>query len=485
LAALPTARAAKISQPNILVIMTDEHNASVLGCYGNKIIRTPNLDGLAAKGILFENAYCSSPLCVPSRSAFTSGKYISRTSSWNNNTRLPPDIASLPRVMNEAGYDSVLCGKMHYDARYHYGFKNIGPGNNAHMTGTGNRRTADDLTAKQGGGGESARFEDFRTSDNSSGMTHDQRVVDAVQAYLASRKQGDKPFFLLAGLISPHFPLVVPKSYWQTYQDKVPMPVIPPGYVDSLPLNYKHLRAGFQMTSVPPETVKFGRELYYGLTQWTDEQIGKILDALRKSGELDNTVIIYTTDHGENLGEHGLWWKNAVFDTAARVPLIISWPERWTGGQRRQGACGHLDVVQTIAQLGGAKIPADWNGCSLCAWMDNAHAPWKDLAVSEYYAHNICSGYAMIREGAFKYVYHTSPDEAHPPQRELYDLSVDPNELHNLADDPAQSPRIAQMHAALVKEIGEDPELTDKRCRKQIAAGYSDAAGKKRGKGKR
>ena len=186
------------------------------------------------------------------------------------------------------------------------------------MTGTGNRRKADDLLAKDGGSGESARFENFHTGNNSSGMTHDQRVVSGVRAYLASRKPGNKPFFLLAGLISPHFPLIVPKSYWQAYQDKVPMPMIPPGYVDSLPLNYKHLRAGFQLTNVPPETVKFGRELYYGLTQWTDEQIGKILEALRESGELDNTVIIYTTDHGENLGEHGLWWKNAMFDTAAR-----------------------------------------------------------------------------------------------------------------------------------------------------------------------
>jgi choline-sulfatase len=191
-------------------------------------------------------------------------------------------------------------------------------------------------------------------------------------------------------------------------------------------------------------------------------------------------VVIYTTDHGENIGEHGLWWKNALYDQAARVPLIVSYPARWPGGQRRAGACSLVDVVQTIAEVGGASTPSDWNGDSLVPWLERPNSPWKDRAVSEYYAHNIASGYAMIRSGHYKYVYHTAPDAEHPAQRELYDLQADPGEFHNLADRPGQKALIEKLHAALVKELGEDPEATEKRCRADIAKGYGDAPQRKR-----
>jgi choline-sulfatase len=223
---------------------------------------------------------------------------------------------------------------------------------------------------------------------------------------------------------------------------------------------------------VPPATVKLGRELYYGLTQWLDTEVGKILAALSAIPDAANTVVIYTADHGENMGEHGLWWKNCMYEHAARVPLIVSWPARWKGGQRRKGVCSLVDVVQTIAELGRAKAPADWNGSSLCASLDSSAAPWKDRAVSEYYAHNIASGYAMIREGSYKYVYHAAPDAKHAAQRELYDLAKDPGELQNLAAAPAQQSRVQQLHAALVKELGEDPEKTEARCRADLAKGY-------------
>jgi choline-sulfatase len=251
------------------------------------------------------------------------------------------------------------------------------------------------------------------------------------------------------------------------------MPTIPDGFLDSLPLNYKQLRSGFQLENVPPETVKKGRELYYGLTEWTDGQIGKVLAALGSSAVAGNTVVIYTTDHGENLGEHGLWWKNTMYEQAAHIPLIVSWPARWPGGQRRTGACSLVDVVQTIAELGGARsAPADWNGDSLAAWLDNPKALWKDRAVSEYYAHNIASGFAMIRSGQYKYVYHTSPDAQHPAQRELYDLKEDPGEFHNLAAQAGKQALLAELHTALAKEVGEDPEATERRCRDEIAKGY-------------
>ena len=131
-----------------------------------------------------------------------------------------------------------------------------------------------------------------------------------------------------------------------------------------------------------------------------------------------------------------------------------------------------VDLVQTIAELGGAEVPEDWNGASMASWMDDAATPWKDIAVSEYYAHNIASGYAMFRTGKWKYVYHNSPDADHPPERELYDLTADPMEFHNLAKDPAHKPQIEQLHAALSKELGEAPEESEQRCRADYAKGY-------------
>jgi len=187
----------------------------------------------------------------------------------------------------------------------------------------------------------------------------------------------------------------------------------------------------------------------------------------------DNTIVIYTADHGENMGEHGLWWKNCLYDTAARVPLIVSWPVRWAGGQRRTRACSLVDVVQTIAELGGAKTPDDWNGDSMVRWLDAPQSAWKDRAVSEYYAHNIASGYTMIRTGDFKYVYHAPPDDKHPAQRELYDLKADPGEFHNLAGKPEYEEHMVSLHKALVQELGEDPDKTEQRCRADLARGYA------------
>lgn len=458
-------------RPNILVIMSDEHNTSVTGCYGNSIVRTPNLDRLAEGGTTFESCYCNSPLCVPSRLSFTAGKYVSRIGAWSNDSWLDSDDApSLPRILTAAGYDSYLCGKMHYDKTRRYGFTEIGGNmNNGFKTGKGGRRKADDLTPKPG---ISRRFEQFYPANKSSVLNHDRKVTAGVQDFLKNRKADDKPFFLFTGYLAPHFPLIVPQEYWDKYKGKVPMPVIPKGHLENLPLNYKHLRIGFNNEDVPDDIVRKGRELYYGLTEWLDNEIGKVLKALDQSGLGDNTVVIYTTDHGENMGEHGLWWKNCVYDTAARVPLIINHPARWKGTRRRSEACSLVDVVQTVADLGGARTPADWDGDSMVAWLDDYKAGWKDMAVSEYYAHNIASGYAMIRMGRYKYVYHTRPDDSRGPERELYDLKNDPGEFNNLAKHPTHADRMKMMHAALVEEVGEDPEKTEKRCRADYAKGY-------------
>jgi choline-sulfatase len=468
------ARAAGPAQrpPNILVIMSDEHDPGVTGCYGNDTVQTPHIDSLAADGVTFECAYTNSPLCVPARLAFTAGKYVSRIGAWSNNCWLPSDdYPSLPRLMNAVGYESLLCGKQHYDRTRRYGFTDLGGSmNNSYKTGKGGRRKADDERVNVKGA--QSRFQDFHVGDTSRIVEHDQRVTATVTEFLANRRRTDKPFFLFAGYIAPHFPLIVPEPYWLRYKDEVPMPNLPPGSVERQPLNYQHLRRGFGLVDVDPAIVKIGRELYYGLTNWVDDEIGKLLAALAKSDVADNTVVIYTTDHGENKGDHALWWKNCMYEQAARAPLIIRYPERWKGGQRVSGACSHVDLVQTIAELGGAETPDDWNGDSLCALMDDPGSAWKDFAVSEYYAHNIASGFAMFRAGQYKYVYHTTMDEEHGPERELYDMQADPGEFDNLASAPEHAGRVEEMHRALSAELGRGPEDCEQLCRRDYATGY-------------
>lgn len=475
LAGLATARAAAVvenkKKPNILWIMSDEHNYKVAGCYGNRVIRTPHIDSLAEQGVTFDTHYCNSPLCVPSRLSLTAGKYTSRVDVWGLTCWLPSaDLPTLPRLLNDAGYRSFLCGKQHYDYSRRYGFEQVGGDfNHWYKTGKGKRKSPEDLTQAR----LSPRFSEFHAGDHGSSVEHDRRVTEGAVEFLTKREYGDKPFFLFAGYLCPHFPLIVPESFVSPYRDRVDMPVIPPGFLESLSLNYKVQRAGFEEIGVPDSTVKNGRELYYGLTDWVDNEFGKVLAALRTNPKVaENTVIIYSSDHGENMGEHGMWWKNCMFEQAARVPLVISWPQRWARGQRRVGASSHLDLVQTIIDVAGAKPPGDWNGDSMVPWLDRRHA-WKDYAVSEYYAHNTASGYAMSRSGEWKYTYHSVIDKDHPAQQELYNLTQDPQEFTNLAGRPEHKARLQLMHARLVKEVGGSPDETEQRSRYQLAHGYN------------
>jgi choline-sulfatase len=460
-------------KPNILLITSDEHDPAVTGCYGDPIVRTPNLDALADRGIRYDRCYTTSPLCVPARLSLTAGKYISRVGAWNNNTWLPSaDYPSLPRLLNRVGYESYLCGKMHYDRTRRYGYEDLLPGvrNRATKTGTGGRRDPEDTSLNRKNWED--RTSKFHVGDHSKVMDGDRLVTAEVCNFLDDRKADDAPFFLTAGYLAPHFPLIVPESYYQMVKGRVPMPEIPEGYLETLPTNYKQVNRGFGVDHDDDELVRRGRELYWGFVTWLDEEIGKVLDALGDSEVAQNTVVIYTTDHGENKGDHGMWWKNNMFDHASRIPLIVSWPERWSGQQSRTGACSLVDLSQTIVDLAGAEVPDDWDGNSMVEWMDDPDAEWRDFALSEYYAHNIASGFVMVRHGPYKYVYHTRMDAEHGPERELYNLDDDPGEFENLAGDPEYRSIIERMHRMLVAELGEEPDVTEQRCRADYARGY-------------
>ncbi len=461
-------------KPNILLIMSDEHNQRVSGCYGNKIVTTPHIDSLAAQGVTFDSHYCNSPLCVPSRSSFTAGKYASRVDVWGLTSELPSDdMPSIARAMSGAGYEPYLCGKMHYQESRRYGFIQTGGDfNNYPKNGRGARLVPGDIkqhTPLEG------RFKQFHTGNNGGSVRHDIRVTAGAVDFL-SKRNSDTPFFLLVGYLTPHFPLIVPEPFYTPYKDKIPMPEIPAGFLETLPTNYKLQRTGFGETDVPVPTVKMGRELYYGLTSWMDNEVGKVLATLRANPHIaEDTVIIYTTDHGENMAEHGLWWKNCMYDQAARVPMIISWPQRWKGGQRRSLTSGHLDLVKTVIDIAGGTTPGDWNGNSLLPWLDDPSYKWKDMACTEYYAKYIAHGIVMIRTGKWKYIHHGKPADNMFMEQELFDMEADPQEFHNLASDPKHAKLIQTLHERMVAEVGGDLEVTEQRSRKQLALGYPGA----------
>lgn len=453
--------------------MSDEHDYAVTGAYGDKIVDTRNLDRLAADGITFDGCYTTSPLCVPARLSFTAGKYVSRCGAWSNDCWLPSDdYPSLPSTMSAAGYRSVLCGKMHYDRDRRYGFDEIFPSEFNAYTKHGRGVRIDPEHDREEIQSWINRSGDFHVGNDSRVLAHDRKVTAEACRFLRTRKPDDAPFFMLAGYLSPHFPLIVPTEFYDKYRGRVPMPEIPEGLLDKLPTNYRTLRRAFGVVAPDPETVKRGRELYWALVDWMDKEIGKLLSALAESTAADNTVIIYTSDHGENKGDHGMWWKNNMFEHSAGIPLIVSFPSRFEGGQRRTGACSLVDLVKTIAEIGDAEIPDDWDGDSLLDWIKNPGTAWKDMAVSEYYAHNISSGFSMLRQGDFKYVYHTRIDNRHGSEVELYDLKNDPREFENLARNPRYRERIGKMHAALVAEVGRDPEDVEAQCRHDYVTGY-------------
>lgn len=456
--------------PNILLIMSDEHDAAVTGCYGDPVVCTPNLDSLAENGVRFDACYCNSPLCSPSRLSFTAGQYISRCGAWDNQRQLPSDdYPSLPRALHDAKVTPYLCGKQHYNWDRRYGFVDLIPdlpSNRKKKKGYHHRRQPDDARIDHGYWAK--RVADFHPGNESYVLDHDRQVNAAAVDFLQHYKSEQGPFFLFVGHLAPHYPLVVPQDLVDYYRGKVPMPNIPDGLLEQQPLNYQHLRRAFGTVDLPEEIIRYGRELYWALTHWYDQMVGQVLEALRDSQASRDTIVIYTSDHGENKGDHGLWWKNNMYDHGARVPLIVSdWRDqsRWRGGQRRTHVCSLVDLVQTILQLQDACPDPQMDGDSLLGILDDPKAAWKDSAISQYYAHNVMSGMTMYRKGPLKYIYHARLGQ-YGGERELYNMQHDPQELNNLAQLPEYQQTLTQMHQAMIDELGESPEQIDVRCQR-------------------
>ena len=425
---------------NILIVMVDQMAPRFTPLDGHPIVKAPNLARLAETGIVFDNAYCNSPLCAPSRAAFMTGALPSRTGVYDNAAEFRADLPTFAHYMREAGYRTVLSGKMHF----------CGPDQ---LHGFEERLTTDIYPADYGWTPDwehptvrpswyhnMSSVTDAGLCVRTNQIDFDEEVVFAAERAIYDHVRGrdDRPFLMVASLTHPHDPFAIPKTYWDLYADAaIDGPVTE---ADGVPLDPHSARlrhvCDMDAADITSEQLRDARRAYYGAISFCDAQLGRLRAALDAVG-LDDTIVIFLGDHGEMLGERGLWYKMSFFEGAARVPLVVSAPGLFVPG-RVAAPVSLVDVLPTLVELAGgdaAALASPIDGRSLVPHLTRQGG--HDEVLGEYLAEGAVAPLVMIRRGPWKYLH--SP--ADPDQ--LYDLASDPEELINLAAETAQAARVA------------------------------------------
>ena len=430
------------NKPNILLIMSDEHAPMYSGTYGHPLVQTPNMDQLAEQGFVFTNAYCNSPLCGPSRMSFMTGRYVHQIGTWDNASPLASDQVTWAHRLGAIGYDVVLSGKQHFCGPDQlHGFRQqLARDLHAELWTRDNvPRNAPDWTK----GTLIANQPWVGPQQAKPGTTLEIEVDDLVEksaiAYLQEPARKDRPWALNVSFIAPHFPLVVPKRFWDLYPlDRVDLPNIPPNHLENQHPVHQRMRQMFGCLDFPEELVRRARAGYYGLITYLDEKIGRLLQTLRETNQEENTIVIYCSDHGEMNGEHGMWRKSSFYEASVRVPLQISWPGYLSACDTIDHTVSLVDLIATIMDIVDA--PSDGlDGDSFFPLMKGDNLQWKDNAFSEYLAHGVARPTAMLRQGRYKLHYSLGD------QPQLYDLAQDPNEFSDLV--------LAKTHQGILPDL--------------------------------
>lgn len=450
-------------KPNFLVIMSDEHGAQFSGTYGHPFIETPNMDRLADQGVTFENNYCNSPLCVPSRGSFMTGRLVSNCEVWDNTKALDVDAITWPYLLREQGYETALDGKMHLLGLDElHGFDRQLTRDPHAEVPLPHFRWADGIpkaterwpSVGEAGAGVSPMIE------------ADDAMESAAVEYLRDPARHEQPFALCVGFIAPHFPFTVPEPYFSKYYpDHADLPDLPDGHIDNLPPAANRLRRMFGLEGPYSEDeIRRSRAAYYGLITYLDAKIGNLLNTLEEAGLSENTVVVHTSDHGDMLGEHGLWRKMSFYEQSARVPLQISGSRHVKSGLRVTQAVSNIDAVATVLDLAGVDLSAwELDGTSLKEALQGDVSNLKDEAISEHFAHGTDRAMGMLRVGKWKLCY----GHGALPEIELYDLEQDPGEFNNLAGHPDVVEIEARLTARLLEVWGDPDELTHRILRSQ------------------
>ncbi|MDF2369313.1 MAG: sulfatase-like hydrolase/transferase [Rhizobiaceae bacterium] len=439
---------------NLLVIMSDEHQARALGCAGHPLARTPHLDALASRGMRFENAYTPSPICVPARAGFATGRYVHQTRLWDNAMPYTGEIKGWGHALQEKGVPVESIGKLHYrDAEDPAGF-DVEHIPMMVQDGIGMAWAlirAEDQRLQPG----QRMLGDHIGAGRSKYTDYDAAVTRQTRDWLETRAgAGDeRPWCLYVGLVAPHFPLVVPQEYFDLYPaEQLPATKLRPkdGYRRHPWVEKQNAVMDTESHFVDEDERLRAISSYFGLCSWLDFNVGEILSALEETGYLDDTTIVYTSDHGDNVGARGLWGKSNLYQESVHIPLIMAGPDVPVGVCETPVSL--LDLSKTIAMHFGADIESAPQLASLYAIAGQPDLPER-IAFSEYHAIGSVSGGYMVRKGRWKYHHYVG----FPP--ELFDLENDPEERIDLAGDPAHGQILATMERVLRTIV--DPDATN------------------------
>lgn len=430
-------------RPNILVIMVDQANGTLFPDGPAPFLHTPHLKRLAKRSTRFANTYTASPLCAPARASFMSGQLPSRTRVYDNAAEFASDIPTFAHHLRRAGYATTLSGKMHF----------VGPDQ---LHGFEERLTTDIYPADFGWTPDytkpGARIDWWYhnlgsvtgagVAEISNQMEYDDEVAYHAtrKLYDLSRRQDERPWCLTVSFTHPHDPYVARKRFWDLYEESPALdPVVPAlAFEDQDPQSQRILEScDFRNFEITPEMICRARQGYFASISYVDEKMGEIIDVLERGRMAENTIIVFVSDHGDMLGERGLWFKMNFFEGSARVPMMIAAPG-WKPG-RIDTPVSTLDITPTLAALAGIDIS------TLARWTDGvdlapvAQGGARAAVPMEYAAESTIAPMVCLREGRYKLMLCA----VDPPM--LYDLEADPQELVNLARSPEHAGTLARL----------------------------------------
>ena len=441
---------------NLLFIMSDEHNPKMLGCYGHDMVRTPNLDLLAERGTRFSAAYTNSPICIPARAAFATGRHVHETRYWDNAHPYDGTVPSWCHRLRREGRRVEAIGKLHYrGADIDSGFgREIEPMHVMDGIGQVWGSVRDPLPPSR-----PAKMLNRIGPGESSYNRYDRLIADRAKAWLADAAARDeKPWVLYLGFVAPHFPLVVPEAFYDLYPlDRLPTRKLDPaaGYrrhpwlqrMDDFQQVDRNLSTEERLMAVAA---------YFGLCTYVDAMIGEVLETLETVGLGETTRIVYTSDHGDNVGARGLWGKSNMYEESAGIPLILA-GSGIPAGAVCDTPVSLLDAYPSVLAAAGLAPTGEEAALPGRSWFDTAAAPRdpERVAFSEYHAAASPSAAFMVRRGTKKLIWYVGYEP------ELFDLAADPEETVDLA---ASDPAAVAEYEAILRAIC-DPEHVDRRAK--------------------
>lgn len=452
---------------NLVIFMSDEHSIKTVGCYGNSIVKTPNIDKLAASGTRFSSAYCTNPVCIPARAGFAVGKYSHQVGFWDNADPYDGSVPSWHHLLRDRGHWVMSIGKLHFRSEDDDNGFNESKIPMHVIDGKGDLMglVRDNLPERKG----AWKMAGMAGPGESMYTRYDRDIAEQAQIWLRERAadHSDKPWVLFVSLVAPHFPLTAPSEYFYEYYENPHLPM-PKLYAEDERPRHPYLRDygssfAYDRYFDSADKIRRGVAGYYGLCTFMDEQIGKVMDALEETGLKGSTRVMYTSDHGDNLGSRGLWGKSTMYEEAAAVPLIVS-GEGIPAGAVVDTPVSHVDVypfiMEAVGELDAETVTDDHQGESLRKLAVGRGDPDRSV-LSEYHGMGSRTAVYMVRFGRYKYVHYVEyPDQ-------LFDLDNDPEELCDVAGSPDYADILAEGEARLRRMLS--PEEVDSRARRRQA----------------